>query len=224
MRIEPRYSSVIVRLFGEFDPQELTPKWFAQHDLLPRDMTDAAEVVEESGSILFTTDWLRFWADSESMNAETPQAPYIQAFDLVNRAFREHLFRTTRLTAFSISRNALYFPSDVEVFDRIARTLVTFDEHPVIDTDGANSRDGDAPGSVVVMQENQDNIALLHLRRTTDPFMIGVEFTEKHVSECNDPGESKELVQMLGRRFDDFVCRADKAIERTMSSGTSEKD
>ena len=224
MRIEPRYSSVTVRLFGQFDPQELTPRWFAQHDLLPRDMTDAAEVVEGSGSILFTTDWLRFWADSESMNAETPQAPYIQAFDLVNRAFREHLFRTTRLTAFAISRNAIFFPSDVEVFDRIARTLVTFDEHPVIDTDGANSRDGDAPESVVVMHENRDNTALLRLRRTTDPFMIGVEFTEKHASECTDPSESKDLVQMLGGHFDDFVYRADKAIERTMSSGTGEKD
>lgn len=222
MRIEPRYSSVVVSLFGEFNPQELTPDWFARHDLLPRDMTDAAKVEEEDGGILFVTDWLIFTANSESIIVETPQAPYIRAFDLLARAFCEQLFRTTRLTAFSISRHAVFVPANAKIFDRIASTLVTFDEHPVINTDGANSRDDVLPDLVAVMQKNENSTVLLDLRRTTDPFMIGVRFTEQQASECNDPRKSKDLVHLLGKRFDDFVCCADKTIERTMSYGIHE--
>ena len=219
MRIEPRYSSVVVSLSGEFNHQELTPDWFARHDLLPRDMTDAAEVKEEEdGTILFTTDWLRFWVDSESINAETPRAPYIRAFDLLARAFGEHLFRTTFLSSYSIRRRAMFWPSDVELYNRIRRQLVFFGHHPGMNAD-------DSPDSLLVMQERQEDVASLHLQRITTVPMIGIEFcNETRVSESTDSRKSKDLMQLLGQRFDDFISHADEVIERTMSFGVGKED
>ena len=218
MDIEPRLSTAMVTLLGKFTPEELNPSWFAERNLLPQRMVDSAKTEASYGSTRFVSDWLGFTAHPEHISAETAQAPYVRVCDLVVRMFHEHLCRNTSLEGFVIRRESLYLLETEQMFDQIARNVMPFAEWTSPATHKSTRGE---PIPIMVTQQQGDNVYItLQLQGASKPHRIGV--TVSKMCRTNRSGRSadRDLIRMLGKRFDDTVRRADALIERVMSQSS----
>ena len=223
MGIEPRFSIAAVMLLGTFNPEELTPQWFAKHNLLPRSMTGSANVSKvdaEDGTTGFVSDWLMFTAHPEHILAGTPQAPYVRICDLVVRTFQEHLISSASISGFVIHRESLYSTESDNAFDRIVGNVVPFGEWT---SSAASEHTNESPARFMVTQRHEDDVFVtLQLQRTSSPPRIKVSVTEYYNGESKSGG--RDLIRALGRRFDGTVRRADALIARVIAHSSSKQD
>lgn len=220
MGVEPRFSSATVALLGQFSPEELTPQWFAERDLLSRRMTESAKVDTEDGKMRFVSDWLAFTAGPERISAETAQAPYVRVCDFVARTFHEHLCRSVLLEGFAIIRQSLYPLETEHAFDQITKAVVPFDEW-------TDEHTNERQAQVVIVQQQDDGVqVMLQLQGASSPPVIGITVAEGYHGYGKNGGAdgNRDLIQVLGKRFDNTVRRADALIERVMSQNSLQRD
>ena len=123
MRIEPEIGGTSIVLLGDFNPTIFTPKWFALHEILPKNAADSAEVqfVHPLGAA-FTFDGIDVQITQDRFVVGTSQAPYVRVEDLVVRVFNEQPQHTLP-KAFGINRYAHFLVGDEGEEDHIGRML-----------------------------------------------------------------------------------------------------
>lgn len=212
----------MVTLLGKFTPTKLTPSWFAERDLLPQRMIESAKTEAIDGSTGFVSDWLRFMAHPQHISAETAQAPYVRVCDLLVRMFHEHLFRNTSLEGFVIRRYSLYLLDTEQTFDQIARDVMPFAEWTSPATHKSTSGE---PMPLMITQQQGDNVyIILQLQGASEPHRIAVSVSKMCRTNRSGRSANRDLIRMLGKRFDDTVRRADALIERVMAQSSRRQE
>lgn len=224
MRIEPELSGVSVILAGDFNPAIFTPAWFAFQDLLPKSVSDSAELqVAHSQVTAFSADWLRINVSGDQFSADTLQAPYVRLCDLVVRAFREQLYHTP-LRAFGINRYVHFRVENSIKRDQIGRTLAPVDSWgdwgKELGTDGRQ-------GGMTSLTMTQINLGG---RSPEDKINVKVEPSNRvgegrdgvyaHVNDhyaSDKSGSSQGLMEMLERNFESSLLRSEGIIDHIMS-------
>ena len=233
MRIEPDISGVNIVILGNFNPVIFTPAWFVLHDLLPKSVTESANLqIVNQWLTIFNTDWLSLQVETERFSASTSQAPHIRVCDLVVRAFKEYLYHTP-LKAFGINREIHFQVKNLVERDRIGRTLAPVeswgDWSEELGTDGKNG----GMTSLTMTQINpegravggQINVKVEPSRRVGNGQKgVFVHVNDHYVTDKTGPGTVEDLMGLLEVNFDTSIRRSEVIINHIMSLAKSDED
>ena len=233
MRIEPDISGVNIVFLGTFNPAIFTPAWFAMHELLPRSVTESADLqIANQWTTVFTTDWLNLNVGTERFIAETRQAPHVRVRDLVVRVFKEHLYHTP-LTAFGINREIHFQVRSSVERDRIGRMLAPVEAWgPWSKELGSDGRHGGMT-SLTMTQINPKgrpeggsiNVKVEPSRRVGGDWKgVYVTINDHYITDKTGPGSAEDLLGLLEDNFDSSILHSDDIVDHIMSLAKSKVD
>ena len=233
MRIEPDISGVNIVFLGTFNPAIFTPAWFALHGLLPRSVTESADLqIANQWTTAFTADWLSLNVSTERFLAETLQAPHVRVHDLVVRIFKEHLYHTP-LTAFGINRTIHFQVKSLVERDRIGRTLAPVEPWGNWSKElGSDGKHGGMTSLTMTQIDpkgrpvgGQINVKVEPSRQVGgDQKGVYVSVNDHYIIDNAGSGTNEEFMRLLEDNFDISLNRSDKIIDHIMSLVKSQQD
>jgi hypothetical protein len=113
MKRKPEIKRIDVVLLGNFNPQIFSPAWFAAHELIGEQESEAAELeIIHSDVTIFTLPWCRLQVTRERFSIMTEQEAYFGVlYDLVAATFK--LLEHTPVFAFGYNWES-HFKCDSE--------------------------------------------------------------------------------------------------------------
>lgn len=227
MQIEPEISGISIVLVGNLNPRIFTPDWFARHGLFTAKEAEAAEISVIHAAIShFRMESLTFRVEQERFIIDTYEPPYVRAFDLAVRTFRE-LLPQTPIHMLGINRDVHFDVGDFETRDRIGTKLAPKEPW------GAWARSiaaGDKDGhgglrSLTMEQQNLDDRPKGYVRAKIEPSAkvgdgrsgIYMQINDHYeVKDKSDVMGSEEILSLLESNFEESLKRSDWIIDQIM--------
>lgn len=227
MRIAPDITGASLVLIGNFNPSIFTPAWFGWQNLLPKRTVDVAELqIAQPQITAFRADWLELQIVPNRFSISTAQQPFIRVRDLAIKIFREELPHTP-LQSMGINRQVHFLANSLEERDHLGRLLAP--TQPWGEWGRQLEPDGLHGGmtSLTMTQVNpQDRPPDGGINVTVQPSKeigqggtgVYIEVNDHYVvHDPNSQSASREIVNMLEKKFDESLRRAEQIIDHIMS-------
>jgi len=228
-RPELKISGVSIVLLGQFNPAIFSPAWFSMHDLLPKMVAENANLqIARKELIEFSTEWLELFVTHDRFSASTIVAPHVRVRDLVVRVFGEHLFHTP-VTAFGINRQLHFDVGSNESREHIGRALAPTEPWGEIADLLHLNEEQNGMVSLVMRQNNplgrslggQINIHVEPSNQIGDGKTgVYVEVNDHYSSGTAESGEEINLIEFLGKEYENSIRQADKIADHLISLAT----
>lgn len=226
MRTPPEISGVSVVLVGNFNPAIFTPAWFAQHELLPQEVAENAELQIAHPEVTeFSTEWLRLQTTTDRFSASTLRVPYVRVRDLVLRVFNEHLYHTP-IRALGINRDVHFEVASPDARDRIGRLLAPVEPwEPLRDKLELDNETGGMLSLTMSQSHPEDRPTGGKVDITVEPSNriaggrsgIYVRVNDHFEIDGNASDNRSQLMEFLDKRFDCSIKFSEDIVDHIMS-------
>lgn len=226
MRTPPEISGVSVVLVGNFNPAIFTPAWFGQHDLLPQEVAENANLqIAHPEFTDFSTEWLQLNVTTDRFSASTLRVPYVRVRDLVLRVFNEHLYHTP-IRALGINRDAHFKVTSKRERDRVGRLLAPVEPWEPLSAKLKLDNESGGMRSLTMSQSHpEDRPTGGKVSITVEPSTriadgrsgIYVRVNDHFEIDGNASDNRSQLMDFLDKRFDSSIKFSEDVVEHIMS-------
>lgn len=215
MSLKPKKDGVSVVVLGSFNPQILTPAWFALNELLPKSAATEAEVnvVHEAGTE-FTTDWLHLTCLQSRFQADTVDPSSFHLLrDLVHSVFELLSHTPTKIAG--LNRDRHYQLASEKEWHGLGDRIAPKEGWKDILRGRVGLR------SLEVEGERSDDFSG-YVRIKVAPsgglkYGVYLQYNDHYdLSSANSSEVPKGRLRDVLANFDDFLSRSDQALESVL--------